>query len=123
MQSHDIKKSRAAKRKARVRGRVFGTNERPRLTVHKSLKHIQAQLVDDEKMTTLAAVSSIQKEIADKKKDKMKKTDVAALVGEAIAKQAIAKGFKKVTFDRNRSIFHGRVKALAEAARKAGLEF
>jgi large subunit ribosomal protein L18 len=123
MQSNDIKKFRAAKRIARVRGRVIGTLERPRLTVHKSLKNIEAQVIDDERMITLAAVSSLQKDIAGKKKDKMKKTDVAALVGEAIARLALEKGIKKVAFDRNRSIFHGRVKALAEAARKAGLEF
>jgi len=106
-----------------VRGRVIGTNERPRLTVHKSLKNIEAQIIDDEKMVTLAAVSSLQKDIVSKKKDKMKKTDVAAIVGEAIARLALDKGIKKVAFDRNRSIFHGRVKALADAARKAGLEF
>lgn len=123
MRSNDIKKSRAAKRKARVRGRVIGTNDRPRLTVHKSLKNIEAQIIDDEKMVTLAAVSSLQKDIVSKKKDKMKKTDVAAIVGEAIARLALDKGIKKVAFDRNRSIFHGRVKALADAARKAGLEF
>lgn len=123
MRSNDIKKSRTAKRKARVRGRVFGTNDRPRLTVHKSLKNIEAQIIDDEKMVTLAAVSSLQKDIVSRKKDKMKKTDVAAIVGEAIARLALDKGIKKVAFDRNRSIFHGRVKALADAARKAGLEF
>lgn len=123
MRSNDIRKSRAAKRKARVRGRVIGTAERPRLTVHKSLKNIEAQIIDDEKMITLAAVSSLQKDVVSKKKDKMKKTDVAAIVGEVIARLALDKGIKKVAFDRNRSLFHGRVKALADAARKAGLEF
>lgn len=80
------------------------------------------QLIDDEKKITLAAASSLMKDIAPKISGK-KKTEVAALVGESIAQIAIAKGIKKVAFDRNRFLYHGRIKALAEAARKGGLEF
>jgi large subunit ribosomal protein L18 len=116
------KTKRANKRRARVRGKVFGTGTRPRLTVAKSLRNVFAQVIDDEKMITLAAASSINKELAAKCKGR-KKSAVAALVGEAIAKQALEKGIKQVALDRNRNLYHGRIKALAEAARKAGLEF
>jgi large subunit ribosomal protein L18 len=122
MKTNDIKKRRAIKRTARVRGKIHGTAERPRLTVCKSLKGISVQLIDDEKKITLAAASSLMKDIAPKISGK-KKTEVAALVGESIAQIAIAKGIKKVAFDRNRFLYHGRIKALAEAARKGGLEF
>lgn len=123
MMAHDIKKKRAAKRQARVRGHVQGSAERPRLAVSKSLRNISAQLVDDEKKVTLAAATSAGKEFASRLSDKKKKTEIAALVGQEIASRAIAKGIKRVAFDRNRNLYHGRVKALAEAARKAGLEF
>ncbi len=124
MMTHDIKKRKAAKRKARVRGRVFGTLDRPRLTVAKTLKHIYVQIIDDEKKVTLVGASSLSKGVVEKSsKKKMKKTEVASLVGQEIASLALAKGVKKVAFDRNRSLYHGRVKALAEAVRKAGLEF
>ena len=122
MLAQDSKKKRAEKRRARVRGKVFGTTNKPRLTVARTLKNIYAQLVDDEKMVTLASSSSLTKEIFEKAKGK-KKTEIASLVGSEIAKRALDKGIKNVAFDRNRSLYHGRVKALAEAARKAGLEF
>jgi large subunit ribosomal protein L18 len=122
MNAHDIKKRRAAKKKARVRGKIHGTAERPRLAVSKTIKNISAQIIDDEKMVTLAVASSLVKEIS-AKADKKTKTAVAEMVGKAIAEKALAKGIKKVAFDRNRNLYHGRIKALAEAARKAGLEF
>lgn len=122
MNAHDIKKRRAAKKKARVRGKIRGTAERPRLTVNKTIKNISVQIIDDEKMVTLAVATSLVKEIAEKA-DKKTKTAVAEMVGKAIAEKALAKGIKKVAFDRNRNLYHGRIKALAEAARKAGLEF
>ncbi|MCX6828007.1 MAG: 50S ribosomal protein L18 [candidate division Zixibacteria bacterium] len=122
MNAHDIKKRRAAKKKARVRGKIHGTAERPRLAVSKTIKNISVQIIDDEKMVTLAVASSLVKEIAEKA-DKKTKTAVAEMVGKAIAEKALAKGIKKVAFDRNRNLYHGRIKALAEAARKAGLEF
>lgn len=122
MAKKDLKTTRAQRRKARVRGKITGIAERPRLTISKSLRNITAQIIDDEKMITLAAVSTQSKSIGEKVKGKTK-TDAAAVIGEEIAKRALEKGVKKITFDRNRNIYHGRVKALAEAARKAGLEF
>nr|MBN2276334.1 50S ribosomal protein L18 [candidate division Zixibacteria bacterium] len=120
---HRIEKyHRRAKRKARVRAKIFGTTERPRLTITKSLNNVHVQIVDDEKMITLVAASSLGKETAPGLAEKSK-TEQAGLVGEMIARKALEKGIKKVAFDRNGNIYHGRVKALAEAARKAGLEF
>ena len=111
-----------ARRKLRVRGNVSGTPERPRLTIFRSLNHMYAQVVDDVAGTTLAHASTLSKEVKPLAED-THKTGAAEKVGEAIAKQLIAKGVKKVVFDRNGYMYHGRVKALAEAARKAGLEF
>ena len=110
------------RRKLRVRGTVSGTPERPRLTIFRSLKHMYAQVVDDVAGTTLAHASTLAKDVKPFA-DEAKKTDAAGKVGETIAKQLLAKGVKKVVFDRNGYMYHGRVKALAEAARKAGLEF
>ncbi|MEW6096518.1 MAG: 50S ribosomal protein L18 [bacterium] len=114
------KKSLRLRRKHRVRRRIFGTQERPRLSVHRSLKHIYAQIIDDEAGKTLAVACSTKKGII---ADSMKKTDVAKEIGALIAKQAINKGIKKVVFDRGGYLYHGRIKALADAAREAGLEF
>jgi large subunit ribosomal protein L18 len=116
------KKSRSAKRKIRIRSRVSGTAGRPRLVVSRTNKNTYAQIIDDEKMITLSAVSSLTKDIKDKIAGK-NKTIEAAIIGEEIAKRAISEGIKKVAFDRGGNLYHGRVKALAEAARKAGLEF
>jgi len=116
------KNARRMKRKARVRGRIFGTAERPRLTVTKTLSNIYAQVIDDEKMITLAAASTLNKAIKEKIAEKSK-TDRAIVVGEEIARLAQEKGVKAVAFDRNGNVYHGRVKALADAARKAGLDF
>ena len=110
------------RRKLRVRGNVSGTAERPRLTIFRSNSHMYAQVVDDVAGTTLAHASTLSKDVK-AFADESKKTDAAGKVGETIAKQLIAKGVKKVVFDRNGYMYHGRVKALAEAARKAGLEF
>jgi large subunit ribosomal protein L18 len=111
-----IKAKRYKQRKARVRSRIAGTAKRPRLSVYKSSVHIYGQLIDDIKGVTLAATSDMKIKTG-------KKTEKAGLVGEALAKLAIAKKIKKVIFDRNGFRFHGRVKALAEGARKGGLEF
>ncbi len=113
---------RKKKRRTRVRGKVFGTADRPRLSVHKSLRHIYAQIIDDEKMITLAAASTLTKGIASGAKGKTK-VGSAELVGVEIARLALDKGIERAAFDRNGSPYHGRVKALAEAARKAGLKF
>jgi large subunit ribosomal protein L18 len=94
---------------------------RPRLSVHRSLKHLYAQVVDDVQGKTLAFASSLSKEIKEAKAGKNLAS--AKLVGDLIARKALAAGVKKVTFDRGGRIYHGRVKALAEAARAGGLEF
>ena len=112
----EIKIKRYKQRKARVRSRVVGTADRPRLSVYKSNIHIYGQLVDDDKQVTLAATSDLKVKTG-------KKTEKAEKVGEELAKLAIAKKIKKVTFDRNGFRYHGRVKALAEGARKGGLDF
>jgi large subunit ribosomal protein L18 len=116
------KAKRKLKRKARIRGKVKGTATKPRLSVYKSLKHIYAQMIDDEKMITLATASTVSKDLAGKISGKSK-TESASMVGEVIAKLAKEKGVETVAFDRNGNPYHGRVKALADAARKAGLKF
>ncbi len=118
-----VKFNRSLKRRRRVRGKVFGTTERPRMTVSKSLKNIYVQIIDDEKEITLAAASSVSKDVASKIKKDLNKTQVAAKVGEIIAQSAREKGVETVVFDRNQNRYHGRVKAVAEAAREAGLKF
>ncbi len=111
-----------AKRKARVGRKLHGDAERPRLTVYRSLNHIYAQVVDDDQGRTLAAASSLLPAVRNEPGHKGN-IATAKLVGKAIAEAAQAKGVKKVVFDRNGFLYHGRVKALAEAAREAGLEF
>jgi large subunit ribosomal protein L18 len=117
------KKIRREKIRKRVRSKIFGTPERPRLSVYRSLKHIYAQIIDDTKGHTLVAMSSLSKEIRDKVKEAKTKTEVSRIVGLALAKKALEKGITKVIFDRNGYKYHGRVKALAEAAREGGLIF
>ncbi|CUS76693.1 LSU ribosomal protein L18P [Candidatus Kryptonium thompsonii] len=117
------KKIRREKIRKRVRSKIFGTPERPRLSVYRSLKHIYAQIIDDTKGHTLVAMSSLSKEIRDEVKNCKTKTDVSRVVGLALAKKALEKGITKVVFDRNGYKYHGRVKALAEAAREGGLIF
>jgi large subunit ribosomal protein L18 len=110
------------RRHNRVRLTVSGTTEQPRLCVFRSLNHIYAQVIDDSAGTTLASASTIIAELKDKTENK-NKIDQAKLVGSQIAKAAIGKGIKKVVFDRGGYQYHGRIKALAEAARQAGLKF
>ena len=110
------------KRKARIRRKVAGTPERPRLTVYKSLKHMYAQLVDDVSGKTIVSVATTSKTLKNEVKDD-DKTAAAKKVGTAIAKMAIEKGVTHVVFDRNGFDYHGRVAAVAEAAREAGLKF
>lgn len=114
----DTNKKRIRRHK-RVRGKVFGTAQKPRLCVFRSLKNIYAQVIDDEKGTTLASASSLGKEFAQYGGN----AAAAKLVGEAVAKAALEKGITEVVFDRGGYIFHGRVQALAEGAREAGLKF
>lgn len=109
-------------RKRRVRRRISGTAARPRLTVYRSLKHVYAQLIDDEAGTTLVSTSSMGRDMRDEL-TKCNDIDAAKQIGAALAKKALARDIKTVVFDRNGYAFHGKVKALAEAAREAGLEF
>lgn len=104
------------KRHLRVRSRITGTPERPRLSVYRSLNNIYAQIIDDTQGITLASASSINSENG-------ANIEAAKLVGKAIAEVAAGKGIKKVVFDRGGRIYHGRVKAFAEAARESGLDF
>lgn len=106
------------RRHARVRAKISGTAEAPRLVVFRSNKHIEAQLIDDVKGITLASVSSVGLKLANGGN-----VEAAGEVGTAIAKAGVAAGVKKVVFDRGGYVYHGRVKSLAEAARAAGLEF
>ena len=110
------------RRKLRVRGKVSGTDERPRLTVFRSLKHIYAQVVNDVDGKTIAHASTLSKDLKGPTGDVTKK-EAAKLVGKAIAAQLKAKGVTKVVFDRNGYMYHGRIQALADGAREGGLEF
>ena len=110
------------KRKKRIRKNIFGIQERPRLSVFRTAKHIYAQIIDDTKGTTLVAASTLDKEYKETPVEG-KKQDVAKAVGNLIGKRAMDKGIRKVVFDRNGFLFHGRVKALSDGAREAGLEF
>ncbi len=111
------------RKKKHIRKKVFGTAERPRLTVFRSLKHMYAQLIDDAAGHTILTVSSLSKELKDDISKAKTKTDVAKLVGLHVAKQAKAKKIERVVFDRAGYIYHGRVKAVAEGAREGGLIF
>ncbi|WP_294142716.1 50S ribosomal protein L18 [uncultured Sanguibacteroides sp.] len=106
--------------KRRIRKVVFGTAERPRMTVFRSNTQISVQLIDDNAAKTLASASSLCKEIAEKK---ITKIEQAQLLGAMIAEKAKAAGIENVVFDRNGYLYHGRVKALADAARNGGLNF
>jgi len=110
------------KRKKRIRKNIFGHQERPRLSVFRTAKHIYAQIIDDTKGTTLVAASTLDQEYKDTPVEG-KKQDVAKAVGNLLGKRAMDKGIRKVVFDRNGFLFHGRVKALSDGAREAGLEF
>jgi len=103
--------------KTRVRGKISGTTERPRLSVFRSNKQIYAQVIDDTTGKTLASASSLKLE------DKLPKKEMAAKVGELVAQNAKEAGVETVVFDRNGYLYHGRIKELAEAARKGGLKF
>jgi ribosomal protein L18, bacterial type len=111
------KNERRLKIKTRVRGKIQGSPENPRLSVFRSNKQIYAQIIDDTTGTTLASASSLKLE------EKLPKKEIAAKVGELIAHNAKEAGIEKVTFDRNGYLYHGRIKELADAARKGGLKF
>ena len=113
------RKAKRVRRHLRVRKKVFGTPERPRLSVYRSEKNIYAQIIDDINAVTLAAASSLDKDFSAKGGNK----EGAKLVGELVAKKALDKGITEVVFDRGGYVYHGRVQQLAEAAREAGLKF
>jgi len=119
-----IKKKRLARqyRHQRVRKQVKGTAERPRLCVFRSLDHIYVQIIDDSQGRTLAAASTLDADVRQELSGK-NKAEQSKVVGKAIAKRAIDAGIKQVVFDRGGYLYHGRVQALADAAREGGLEF
>ena len=119
MKTGAIKQIRRRRRKAGIRKRTFGTSEQPRLTVFRSLKHIYVQVIDDLSGKTLVSSSSQGSQKGDARGNKSDASDV----GTAVAEKAKAIGINRVTFDRNGYRFHGRVKALADAARAGGLQF
>ena len=113
--------SRRQKIKMRIRKQISGTKERPRMSVFRSNKQIYVQLIDDQSGETIVSASSKNKEVAAKKD--VNKSDQAKLVGKLIAEKSLAKGIKRVVFDRNGYLYHGRIKYLAESAREGGLKF
>ena len=118
----DLKKKARLKRKKRIRKHLVGTQQRPRLNVFRSSKHIYAQVIDDEQGHTLVAASSLEKTVKEQPKFE-NKIAAADFVGKLIGERAIKKGLKKVVFDRGGFLFHGRVKAVSNGAREAGLDF
>jgi large subunit ribosomal protein L18 len=109
--------------KTKIRKKVFGTPERPRMTIYRSLHHIYAQLIDDTTGTTLAAASSKSKDLAEEINSVKTKKEKSKLVGKLVAQKAAEKNIATVIFDRNGYRYHGRVKAVAEGARENGLKF
>lgn len=120
MSTVDRKKERL-RRKLRIKYKIRGTSEKPRLCVYKSLRHIYVQIIDDVNGRTLVSASTLDVDL----RDKVSGCNItsAEIVGETIAKRALEKGIDKVVFDRNGYIYHGKVKALADSAREAGLKF
>lgn len=120
---HQKDKDAARKvRHARVRGRLSGAADRPRLCVYRSSKHIYAQIIDDEAAVTLVAASTLDPALREQAQS-LNKTEAAALVGQAAARRALEKGIEQVVFDRGGYLYHGRLAALAKGAREAGLKF
>lgn len=116
------RKSVRLKKQRRIRNKIVGTDGKPRLCVFRSAKHINAQLIDDSKGQTLAAASTYEKEVKSQPKFESK-VAAAEFVGKLVAERALEKGVKKIVFDRNGFLYHGRIKAVSDGARKAGLEF
>ena len=116
------KSNQRIRRKTRIRKRVMGTVERPRLSVFRSARHIYAQIIDDTCGCTLVAASSLETDVAQTAAEK-KKVEKAVMVGKLVAERAKSKGIEKVVFDRNGFLYHGRIKACADAVRAAGVKF
>ncbi len=122
MGSMNIRQQARLKRKKRIRKKIYGTTERPRLSVFRSSRHIYAQIIDDTAGRTLVAASTVDQQTKDAPKFK-NKVEAANFVGKIVGERAINQGIKKVVFDRNGFLYHGRVKSLSEGARKTGLVF
>lgn len=117
------KKLRAQKRRYRIRSKIRGTADRPRLVVYKSLKHIYAQLVNDLTGQVISGVSSLTPQVKKQIKNGLSKTKISELVGLAMAQKAQEKGISQIVFDRQIYQYHGRIKALGDKAREGGLKF
>ena len=122
MGSLNFRKQARLKRKKRIRKKIVGSRQRPRLCVFRSAKHIYAQVIDDTQGKTLAAASSLEKAVKESS-DINNKKSAANMVGKLTAERTLEKGVKKIVFDRNGFLYHGRVKAVSDGAREAGLEF
>ncbi|HHU52149.1 MAG TPA: 50S ribosomal protein L18 [Firmicutes bacterium] len=123
MYTRPDRKEARIKRHQRIRRKLTGTTERPRLAVYKSLHHIYAQIIDDTAGKTLISASTVDPEVKKKIKGFSGNIASAKLIGKLLAERALAKGVKEVVFDRGGHVYHGRIAALAEAAREGGLEF
>ena len=121
--STNSRKQQTQKRHRRLRRHLSGTANRPRLAVFRSNNHIYAQVIDDEAQNTLCSASTVDKELRVGLDANGGSCDASVAVGELVAKRAIAKGIQQVVFDRGGNLYHGRIKALANAAREAGLQF
>lgn len=122
MSSTNPKELARIKRRARIRKRIRGTGERPRLSVFRSARHIYAQVIDDTAGATLVVASSVEGAFKEQSKFESK-IAAAAFVGKLVGRRALEKGIKQVVFDRNGFLYHGRVRAVSEGAREAGLDF
>ncbi len=122
MGSMNIRQQARLKRKKRIRKKIYGTPQRPRLSVFRSSRHIYAQIVDDAAGRTLVAASTVDKQVKEAPKFK-NKVAAANFVGKIVGERALNQGIKKVVFDRNGFLYHGRVKSLSEGARESGLIF
>lgn len=122
MGSMNIRKQARLKRKKRIRKKIHGTPDRPRLSVFRSARHTYAQIIDDSQGFTLITASTVDQQAKDTPKFK-NKVEAAKFVGKLLGERALDKGIKKVVFDRNGFLYHGRVKSLSEGAREAGLVF
>jgi large subunit ribosomal protein L18 len=122
MGSMNIRQQARLKRKKRIRKKIYGTPERPRLSVFRSSRHIYAQIIDDTVGRTLVAASTVDQQAKDAPKFE-NKVAAANFVGKLVGERALNQGIKEVVFDRNGFLYHGRVKSLSEGARKAGLIF
>ncbi|MBB4634466.1 50S ribosomal protein L18 [Longimicrobium terrae] len=116
------REERRARRHRRVRGKVHGTSERPRLVIHRSINHVEAQVVDDIAGRTLVGLSTLDSELRARRAE-LTKTEASHAAGKALAQKARDMGVTQVVFDRGGYVYHGRVKAFAEGAREGGLEF